>query len=147
VVGRHFQPWPKGARARKPSLEIAVAYDRTRLSTAEVLKAKATLKYHETAPTYQVIVELPIPPGFTAETGDLAKIVKREAVEKVTQTGQWVTVYLGQVKAGSVQTFSYRLRPKVPLKVKAPAAVAYEYYTPANRATSRSIELTVVERK
>jgi hypothetical protein len=33
------------------------------------------------------------------------------------------------------------------VRAQAPAAVAYEYYTPANRAESRPVQLTVVEKR
>jgi hypothetical protein len=49
----------------------------------------------------------------------------------------------GDVKPGDVLSYEYGLKPKYPLKAKAPSAVAYEYYTPANRAASRPVELTV----
>ena len=43
------------------------------------------------------------------------------------------------MKPGSAQAFEYSLQPKYPVKAKAPAAVAYEHYTPANRAASRPV--------
>jgi hypothetical protein len=43
-------------------------------------------------------------------------------------------------------SFDYSLKPKYPIKAKTPATVAYEYYTPANRATAAPAELTVAER-
>ena len=39
------------------------------------------------------------------------------------------------------------LKAKYPLRVQAPGAVAWEYYTPANRAESRPVEITVEEKK
>ncbi len=50
IVGRHFEPWKQQAPA-KPLFEVAVDYDRTKLSTADLLRAKATLKYNGQAPT------------------------------------------------------------------------------------------------
>jgi hypothetical protein len=35
---------------------------------------------------------------------------------------------------------------KYPVKVKTPASVAYEYHTPTNRGSAKSVELTVVEK-
>ena len=46
-------------------------------------------------------------------------------------TARQVTLYLGDVKPGSAQAFAYTLRPKHPVRAKASAVVAYEYYTPA----------------
>jgi hypothetical protein len=141
VVGRHFAPW--GNRpVDRPVLEVGVEYDRTKLSTADLLKAKATLRYNGEMPTYMVIVDLGIPPGFTADAGDFAEIVGKK-IEKFSMTARQVTLYLGDVKPGDVKVFEYLLKPKYPIKAKTPGTVAYEYYTPANRAAAAPVELTV----
>jgi hypothetical protein len=57
-----------------------------------------------------------------------------------------VTLYLGNVKPGSAQAFAYSLRPKYPVREKAPAA-AYEYHTPVSQAASRPMQLVVEGRK
>jgi uncharacterized protein YfaS (alpha-2-macroglobulin family) len=147
IVGRHFDPWKKPATGGKPILEVSVDYDRTELSTSDLLRAKATLKYNGTAPTYQVIVDLGIPPGFTADAGDFAEMVGAKKVEKFSITARQVTLYIGDVKPGDVKTFEYSLKPKYPIKAKTPAVVAYEYYTPANRATAPPVQLTVTDKK
>jgi hypothetical protein len=150
VVARHFEPWKKEAPP-KPVLDVAVDYDRTELSTSDLLKAKATLKYNGEAPTYMVIVDLPVPPGFSVDAGDFAEMVgtkKAESkIQKFSVTARTVTLYIGDVKPGDVKTFEYSLKPKYPIKAKTPAAVAYEYYTPANRATAVPVELTVNDKK
>jgi hypothetical protein len=46
-----------------------------------------------------------------------------------------------------VQAFEYSLKPKYPIKAKTPVTMAYEYYTPANRATAQPVEITVQEKK
>jgi hypothetical protein len=142
IVGRHFTPWGEKP-VDKPALDVSVDYDRTKLSTADLLKAKATLRYSGAMPTYMVIVDLGIPPGFTADAGDFAEMVAAKKVEKFSITSRQVTLYLGDVKPGDVKVFEYGLRPKYPIKAKTPATVAYEYYTPANRATAKPVELTV----
>ncbi len=126
---------------------MSVAYDRTKLTTADILKAKATLRYNGKEPTYQVIVDLPIPPGFTVEASDFVEWVTAKKVQRFSVTARQVTLYLGEVKEGSEQTFEYALKPKYPIKAKAPGAVAYEYYTPANRGESRPVGLIVEEKK
>ncbi len=142
MVARHFAPWDKKPQS-KPVLEVAVDYDRTTLSTADLLRAKATLRYHAATPTYMVIVDLGIPPGFTADAGDFAEMFAQKKVEKFGMTARQVTLYLGDVKPGDVKTFEYGLKPKYPVRAKTPATVAYEYYTPVNRAAAAPVELTV----
>jgi hypothetical protein len=146
IVGRYFEPWPKLLVEKKPVLDVSVEYDRTSLSTADLLRAKATLKYQGDIPTYMVIVDLGLPPGFTTDPGDFAEMVGRKQIQKFTVTARQVTLYIGDVKPGDVKTFEYSLKPKYPIKAKTPATVAYEYYTPASRATAKPVELTVVEK-
>jgi hypothetical protein len=146
VVGRHFEPW--GAKPQAdPLLAVSVDYDRTKLSTADLLRAKATLKYNGKTPTYMVIVDLGIAPGFVVDGGEFAEMVAAKKVQKFSVTSRQVTLYLGDVKPGDVLTFEYTLKPKYPLKAKTPATVAYEYYTPANRIESKPVELVVEEKK
>jgi alkylhydroperoxidase/carboxymuconolactone decarboxylase family protein YurZ len=146
VVGRHFEPWVTKEQ-KKPVLDVAVDYDRTKLATSDLLKAKATLKYNGEVPTYMVIVDLGIPPGFTVDGGDFAEMVAAKKVQKFSITARQATLYLGDVKPGDVLSFEYGLKPKYPVKVKTPATVAYEYYTPANRVESKPAELTVTDKK
>ena len=146
VVGRHSEPHKAGP-PEKPVLEVVMDYDRTSLSTADLLRAKATVKYAGRGPTYMVIVDLPVPPGFTVGACEFAELAGAKRVQKFSVTARQVTLYLGDVKPGSAQSFEYTLKPKYPVKAKAPAAVAYEYYTPANRAASRPVQLVVEDKK
>src|SRR5262245_4131050 len=146
IVGRHFEPWPKDLAPKAPVLDVSVAYDRKDLTTSDLLRAKATLKYNGEMPTYMVIVDLGIPPGFTVDAGDFAELVGKKQIEKFTVTARQVTLYIGDVKRGDTKTFEYTLKPKYPIKAKTPATVAYEYYTPTNRATAKPVELKVTEK-
>jgi hypothetical protein len=148
IVGRHFEPWAKDQlEPKEKTLDINVEYDRTKLSTKDMLKAKATLKYTGKIPTYMVMIDLGIAPGFTVDPGDFAEMVAAKKIQKFTVTERTVTMYLGDVKPGDVLTFDYVLRPKYPLRARTPASVAYEYYTPANRVEGRPVELTVEDKK
>src|SRR5207245_6691309 len=117
VVGRHFEPWKK-EEVKKPLLDVSVDYDRTSLSTADILRAKATLKYNGEVPTYMVIVDLGIAPGFVIDAGDFAEMVAAKKIEKFTVTQRQVTLYIGDVKKGDVKTFEYSLKPKYPVTAK-----------------------------
>ena len=123
VVGRHFVPH-KAEAQEKPVLEVVMDYDRTSLSTADLLRAKATVKYSGKEPTYMVIVDLPVPPGFTVDAGEFAELVGAKRVQKFSVTARQVTLYLGDVKPGSALAFEYTLKPMYPVRAKAPAAVA-----------------------
>ena len=94
-----------------------------------------------------VMLDLGIPPGFTVDAGDFAEMVAAKKVNKFSVTARQVILYLGDVKPGDVLSFEYSLKPKYPIKAKTPASVAYEYYTPANRAEAKPVELVVEEKK
>jgi hypothetical protein len=141
-------PWKKDPiQAKKKIVDIDVEYDRTKLATTDQLHAKATLKYSGEIPTFNVIVDLGIAPGFTVDPGEFAEMVAAKKIAKFSVTSRQVTLYLGDVKPGDVHTFDYTLRAKYPLRVQAPGATAWEYYTPANRAESRPVEITVEEKR
>jgi len=142
-VARHFQPWAEKPEANKAVLDVAVEYDRTKLSLSDLLRARATLGYRGELPTAMVIVDLGIPPGFAVNTEDFEELVRQKKVEKFSLTSRQATLYLGDVKPGAVKVFEYSLRPKYPIRAQTPATVAYEYYTPANRATTQPVELVV----
>jgi hypothetical protein len=149
VVGRHYRPWPKEAplTPAKAPLDVQVRYDRTKLATNDIIRAKATLKYNGPLPTYMVMVDLGVAPGFAVDPGDFAEMVGKKQVQRFSVTARQVTLYLGDVRPGDVRTFEYTLRARYPVRAQAPGAVAYEYYTPSNRASSRPVTLTVTDRK
>lgn len=148
IVSRHFQPWKKdNLTPEKPPIEVDIAYDRTKLSTNDILHAKATLKYHGKTPTYMVMLDLGIAPGFNVDAGDFAEMVGKKQIQKFSITSRQVILYLGDVKPGDVLTFEYTLKPRFPLRARTPSSTAYEYNTPANRAEARPVELVVEDQK
>jgi uncharacterized protein YfaS (alpha-2-macroglobulin family) len=148
IVGRHYEPYKKDVQPTvKQGFDVRVDYDRTKLSTSDLLRAKATLTYQGTLPANMVMLDLGIAPGFTVDPGDFAEMVAKKTVNRFSVTSRQVILYLSDLRPGETRTFEYTLRARFPLRAKAPAAVAWEYYTPANRAESRPVELTVVENK
>lgn len=147
IVGRHYEPWKKDMAPAKPAFDLSVSYDRTKLSTNDLLHAKATLKYNGTLPTYMVMLDLGIAPGFTVDPGDFAEMVNKNNVKKFEITARQVIIYLGDVRPGDELHFEYSLRARFPLRAQTPASVAYEYNTPANRVQSAPVELTVTDKK
>ncbi len=85
--------------------DVEVAYDRTKLTTNDLLQAKATLKYNGDLPTNMVMLDLGIPPGFTVEPGDFAEMVGKKQVNKFSITSRQVILYLGDLRPGDVKTF------------------------------------------
>jgi hypothetical protein len=76
--------------------------------TRDRLKATATVKYNGTTPTYMVIVDLGIAPGFTVDAGEFAEMVGAGKIDKFSVTSRQVTLYLGDmgdVEPGTAYTF------------------------------------------
>ena len=148
IVGRHFEPWKEAKPQKEPVFNIDVAYDRTELTTRDILKAKATLKYNGDVETNMVMVELGVAPGFVVDPGEFAEMVDAKKVQKFNVTPTRVTLYLGKVmQPGEVRTFEYTLKAKFPLRAQTPPTTVYEYYTPDNRGVAQPVELTVVNKK
>ncbi len=146
IVGRHFEKWTDENRpVKKSPLEISVSYDRTQLSTTDTLKAKATLKYHGDIPTYMVMIDLGVAPGFTVDAGEFAEMVSKKQIQRFSVTPSRITLYLGDVRPGDVLNFEYTLKAKFPLRAQTPPSVAWEYYTPTHRAVASPVRLTVTE--
>jgi uncharacterized protein YfaS (alpha-2-macroglobulin family) len=142
VVARHYTPWKDDPVPASP-IGISVVYDRTELAASEVLKATCRLSYRGKIPTYMVIVDLGLPPGFELDTAVFEKMVEVHRLEKFTVTSRQATLYFGEVKPGDEIEFTYDLRAKYPLKAKAPKAEAYEYYAPQNRAETQPVMIEV----
>jgi hypothetical protein len=80
-----------------------MGYDRASLSTANVLRAKATVRPRGKGPTYLVSVGLPVPPGLTAGAGELAAPDGARRVQKSGVAARQVTPGLGDVRPGPAQ--------------------------------------------
>ena len=90
-----------------------------------------------------VMTELGLPPGFTLEEADLQTMVRRKTIRKFEIMPGRVVLYLDELKPGAVESFTYTLKPKYPLRVQIPPSAAYEYYTPSRRATVAPAEVEV----
>ena len=142
IFARHFIPWGEVQEEDQP-LSIDVSYDKTKLSTDDVLTANVKMKYSGSQETFMVIMDLGIPPGFILDTTKFEEMVEAGTIDKFSTTGRQITLYLGKIKPGQEVNFSYELYPKYPIKVKTPKSEVYEYYTPERRAESQPVEVEV----
>jgi alpha-2-macroglobulin-like protein len=135
-------PGPAPSPKSEP-LAITVAYDRTELTVGDSVQATATVvnQMAETAP--MVILDLPIPPGFTAVSEDLSDLVRSDLVAKYQVTPQRLIVYLRSLEPRKPLTLRYRLSATMPVKLTVPPAIAYEYYNPDKRAATAPARLVV----
>jgi uncharacterized protein YfaS (alpha-2-macroglobulin family) len=125
-------------------LSIELAYDRTELLVNETISVTATVKNNMETEAPMVIVDLPVPGGFAVQVDDFSQLVQAGRIAKFQVTPRSVIVYLRGLVPGQPLTFKYQLRATMPVKLKAPPAVVYEYYDPEKRSTSRSVRLVAL---
>jgi prenyltransferase beta subunit len=142
IVGRYYRPWSVVEERPEP-LEIQVTYDATTISKDELLKANARIRYNGKTPTFMILVDLGIPPGFIVDESSFKKLVEEKVIERYSTTSRQVTLYFGAVRPGQEVAFKYALQPKYPIKAKTPKSTAYEYYSPDRRGESRPVEIEV----
>ena len=111
-------------------LSITVEYDRIRLTVDQTVTATATVTNHLPAVAPMVIVDLPIPPGFSVVTDDLRQMVAADQIARFEVTARSVIVYLRELPAKKPLVLRYGLRATMPVKVTAEPARVYEYYDP-----------------
>jgi len=143
IVGRYYLPWKFVAKPPSPELDLTVKYDRTQLKQNGMVTANVEVTYHDSTPTYMVIVDVGIPPGFTVNTEDLDMCVSRNTIERFDLTGRHIIIYLGQITNESPIAFSYRLKAKFPIRAMTPRSMAYEYYNPDAKAVAKPVEMLV----
>ncbi|MBI2899116.1 MAG: hypothetical protein HYY17_02960 [Planctomycetes bacterium] len=145
LVARYWLPWDKMEPAKEKPLDVKVAYDRTTMSKDDILTANVTMAYRGDRPTFMIVLDLGIPPGFTVDARPFEAMVTEKRIDKFSTTAKQITLYFGTVEPGQVVTFAYGLRAKYPLKAKTPKSEAYEYYAPDRRAVAEPVELEVTD--
>ena len=145
IVAKYYLPWSLvEAEKRESPMEIAVEFDRTRLSTDDVLGATATVRYRGEKTTDMVIVDLGVPPGFKPMVEDFeALVTTKKVIEKFTTTGRQVTLYIQRMTPGQTIEIGYRLKAKFPIRAKTPASTVYRYYNPEERAEAEPVTIEV----
>jgi len=153
VAGSYYLPWdklrmyPELLGDGEDLVSIAVSYDRTELSVNDTVNVDVVVTLNEVgaavggpAVADSAIIDLGLPPGFTVEVEDLARLVARfqdvpkdyahAKIERYELTGRQILIYVSDLTGGEPLEFSYRLRAKFPLKAQTPASMAYDYYNP-----------------
>jgi len=134
---------------------IDVAYDRTELAVDDTVEVSVAVRMQmPEGVAEQAIIDLGLPPGFTVETEDLARLVARfqdlpedypdAQVKRFELTGRQIILYVRNLSGAQPLTFSYRLRANFPLVAQTPASTAYDYYNPSTAAGAAPLTLTVV---
>ena len=136
---------PTVRQAGQERLVLELEYDRQKVKVKENLTAAVALVNRKAEPSPMVMLELPIPPGFTPEATDLEKLVQSQVVAKVEQSPRTILLYLRTLEPNQTVRLSYRLRAGLLGNVTAAPAVAWEYYNPEQETRSKAVSLSVVE--
>ncbi|OQY27597.1 MAG: hypothetical protein B6244_10060 [Candidatus Cloacimonetes bacterium 4572_55] len=131
IIGRYYLPWDNPDVAPGASLlNIHVAYDKTELSTDDLVTASVSVKMTESGRTDMIIVDLGIPPGFEVMSGDLEELVGSQNIQKFSLTGRQIIIYIDKLESDKPVLFDYRLRAKYPITAQSRSSRVYEYYNP-----------------
>ena len=145
VSVRYYVPKPaEPAEPQKGPLSIDIQYDRQRLRVDETVTAVAKVTNHLPQAAPMVILDLPIPGGFTLDAGELDELVGSQQIARYQITPRKAIVYLRQLEPGQTLELRYRLRATMPVKVAVPAAQVYEYYDPSRAGSGGATQLEAV---
>jgi uncharacterized protein YfaS (alpha-2-macroglobulin family) len=142
VILRFHLPEARVPEKAEP-LTINIDYDRTELALGDVVKAKATVTNRMPAVAPMVMLDLPVPPGFTALTDTFKALVKAGTIARYQSRPRSVLVYLRGLEPGKPLELSYTLRATMPVKAASAGGLVYEYYDPQKEGRSPARRFTV----
>jgi A-macroglobulin TED domain/Alpha-2-macroglobulin family/MG2 domain/Alpha-2-macroglobulin bait region domain/A-macroglobulin receptor binding domain len=127
------------------SFDFSIGYDTTKVKVGETVNANAFIRFDGKKTAMMPMMELAIPPGFSASPQPFADLEKRGIIVKYTMRGDKVILYFRQFTAKQIVKFSYKLLARYPGKVTTPPAKVYLYYNPECQATAQPLILEVIE--
>ncbi len=140
VTFRYHAPGAEPIAAQQP-LSIDLTYDKTDIEVGQTMTARCTVANRTTQTAPMVMLDLPIPAGFSVETDDLEKLVSSGVAARYQITPRTVIVYLRSLKPDAPLTVTYRLKATMPVQITVPPARVYEYYDPARQGVSTPTSL------
>ena len=144
LVSVHYAPRTSEPAVETPVLQIETGYGKRELTVDDLLTVEVTLRYHRPREALMTLVDLGIPPGFEVDRESFRNLVNTGVITRFELRGQQVSLYFDRIPGdGRPTRFEYRLRAMYPVKAKAPASVAYQYYEPEIRDETQPELLTV----
>ena len=107
----------------------------------EVVALRATVHNPGNRAVAMPTVILPVPPGFTIEAGVAKRLAQVSGVSKVEDHGDSLAVYLLELAPRQRVTLPYQLDAQADCDVLQRPALAYAYYTPDQRGSSKALRL------
>jgi hypothetical protein len=144
VSGIFYIPWDSISKypqltGGSPAIDIVQSYEKTVISNNDTLAVNMDLSLRE-GRAENVLLELGIPPGFSAVIDDLTALVS--SYDDVTEGYAFPTIEHFEIKEAQIfifisnlssdhpLEFSYRLRANFPSIAKTPPCYAYDTYNP-----------------
>lgn len=144
LVQTHHLPWSSPlAKAAAPAMFLSVDYGSRRAAPGRTLPVVAEARWNGERPSGMVLVEVGVPPGFEVESDDLERLVKEKKISRWSPRASSVTIYLDAVKRDEPAKLGFRMRALFPVRAVAPPSVAYAYYEPEARYSTRPVLVTV----
>jgi hypothetical protein len=148
VVSSYYLKWKeketKDTVKSKELISFDLGYDKTKSSTGDIVTADVKAWYNGEGFANFVVIDLGIPPGFSVLSEDLTKLKDLQVIEKYEITGRQIIIYVRNLDNRGI-SFSYRLKPKYPIKAKTPKSKVYDYYNPEVKDEVEPVEMEVIQ--
>ena len=141
---RYHVPVVEGPAAVNP-LQVLLNYDREQARVGEEITVSAKVVNCMTNDSPMVMVELPVPAGFAANTEVFSTLARSGKIGKFQMQPDRILLYLRGLNALESFDVQYKLRANLPVKVTATGAKVYEYYDPSKQGTSPAKRLEVLK--
>jgi uncharacterized protein YfaS (alpha-2-macroglobulin family) len=127
-------------------MSLTVGYAKTEVRQGESVQAYARIRNGPGQVAAMLLVEVPVPAGFTVRAEDFAKLAADETIARYQIEPGRVLVYLRQMSRNARLELPYTLEARQVVDTAAPGGRVYEYYDPAREAFGAPTRLKVTER-
>jgi hypothetical protein len=148
VVSSYYLKWTekeeRDIKKEKELISFDLGYDKTKSRTGDIVTADVKAWYNGEGFANFVVIDLGIPPGFSVLSEDLTTLKDRQVIEKYEITGRQIIIYVRNLDKEGI-SFTYRLKPKYPIKAKTPKSLVYDYYNPGIKDEVKPVEMEVIK--
>ncbi|MBV7327316.1 hypothetical protein KFU94_03475 [Chloroflexi bacterium TSY] len=143
IITEYHLPWETVAEQTQEqtvegeAIHVQVDYDQFETAVNELVQVEATVELQMERRPGMVLVQVGIPPGFTALQPDLDELVASRLVNRYELKRRKVLFYLSGLAPKRAHTFGFGLLARTPGVVLSSPAIAYPYYTPEIRGVVR----------
>jgi uncharacterized protein YfaS (alpha-2-macroglobulin family) len=135
---------PNGEAKENNAFPVRFNLDKQQVKVGETITATfRTVNSNPHQDAAMVLIELPVPVGFTAQTEEFAALVKNQKIDRYQIQPDRVLVYLRGMKTLDAFDLQYRLTAQLSGKVTLPGARVYEYYEPSRFGNSLPLQVVI----